>query len=210
MIEAFGYKYGIGCWISGLEYGHIWTPLNEFGLKYGRKILLQHVAVAWRHSAGRLADPCVPDVSLSPSMAATGGRPGLPGMPVWYTEARVGGVRGAPGTGEPWWREAGRSRVHTTERVAETRRRRQQGKNWIGGKNGWHAAGGLRCDRLQVTNAGSDRLRCSLVLVQPHRLRRYTSGGCWRAIPQRWCAPLPVRCDWIDRREKSFFSCISI
>ena len=29
---------GIGCWISGLGYGQISTPLNGFGFEYDRKI----------------------------------------------------------------------------------------------------------------------------------------------------------------------------
>jgi len=37
-IWVFGYGYGIGCWISGLGYGQIWTPLNGFDFEYGQKI----------------------------------------------------------------------------------------------------------------------------------------------------------------------------
>ena len=40
VIWVFGYGYGIGCWISGLGYGHISIPLNGFGFEYGRKISL--------------------------------------------------------------------------------------------------------------------------------------------------------------------------
>jgi hypothetical protein len=36
--EYSGYIYNIGCWISKLGYGQIWTSLNGFGLEYGRKI----------------------------------------------------------------------------------------------------------------------------------------------------------------------------
>jgi hypothetical protein len=50
---VYGYGYGIGCWISGLGYGQIWTPINGFGLEYGRKIsipfspLLLTVPLRW-------------------------------------------------------------------------------------------------------------------------------------------------------------------